>query len=73
MRASLDWQRNRRGMIQAFVSDEGRRSSSPSMAFSKQTPSEGDYVDTKNLRYDPRLGQAPESGPAMTSIGGAEQ
>jgi len=22
MRASLDWQRNRRGMIQAFVSDE---------------------------------------------------
>src|SRR5215469_2739913 len=56
-----------------FVSDEGRRSSSHSMASSKQTPSEGDYVDTKNLRYDPRLGRAPESGPAMTSIGGAEQ
>jgi len=46
---------------------------SPSMAFFKQTPSEGDYVYTQNLRYDPRLGRAPESGPAMTSIGGAEQ
>jgi hypothetical protein len=72
MRASLDWQRNRRGMIQAFVSDEGRRSSS-SMAFLKQTRSEGDYVYTRNLRYDPRLGKAPESGHARTFIGGAEQ
>src|SRR5215469_3314410 len=51
----------------------GRRSSSPSLDFFKQKPSEGDSVYTKNLRYDPRLGQAPEPGPAMTSIGGAEQ
>ena len=72
MLASLDWQRNRRGMIQAFVSD-GTAVISPSMAFFKQTPSEGDYVYTQNLRYDPRLGRAPESAPAMTSIGGAEQ
>ena len=72
MLGPLDRQRNRRGMIQAFVSDEGRRSSS-SMAFFNQTRSEGDYVYTQNLRYDPRLGKAPESGHAMTSIGGAEQ
>jgi len=45
MLASLDRQRNRRDMIQAFVSDEGRRSSS-SMVFFKQTRSEGDYVYT---------------------------
>lgn len=73
MLASLDRLRNRRGMIQAFVSDEGRRSSSSSTAFFKQTPSEGDYVYKQDLRYDPRLGKAPESGHAMTSIGGAEQ
>jgi hypothetical protein len=28
---------------------------------------------TKNLRYDPRLGKAPQSANAMTSIGGADQ
>lgn len=43
------------------------------MAFFNQTRLEGDYVYTQNLRYDPRLGKAPESGHAMTSIGGAEQ
>ena len=72
MLALLDRQRNRRGMIQVFVSDQGRRSPS-SMAFFNQTRSEVDYVYTQNLRYDPRLGKAPESGHAMTSIGGAEQ
>ena len=36
MLASLDRQRNRRGMIQAFVSD-GTAVISPSMAFFKQT------------------------------------
>ena len=70
MLASLDRQRNRRGMIQAFVSD-GTAVISPSMAFFKQTRSERDYVYTQNLRYDPRLGKVP--GHAMTSIGGGEQ
>ena len=32
------------------------------MAFFKQTRSEWEYVYTKNLRYDPRLGKAPSRG-----------
>ena len=71
MLASLDRQRNRRGMIQAFVShaDGGHLP----LRWTSSSRHEGDYVYTQNLRYDPRLGRAPESGPAMTSIGGAEQ
>ena len=71
MLAWLDRKRNRRGMIQAFVSDEGRRSSS-SMAFFNQTRSEGDYVYTQNLRYDPP-GQDAGVGACPDFHRGAEQ
>jgi hypothetical protein len=43
------------------------------MACFKLATSEGDYVYKQNLRYDPRLGKEPESGHAMTSIGGADE